>query len=99
MAKRYCGALRLDIAYVDASDSYTVRIGSHEHASPKVSFPTLEEVRLSPFVAARTARDNPRAFDAIAKAAISFAANDDEAVYVYAETDEDTGDAVISRKG
>jgi hypothetical protein len=63
-----------------------------------VRFKTLTDLRLSAPERARTAGDSNKAYDLIAKSAISFAADEDNAIYRFAFCDSDHGEAIISRK-
>jgi hypothetical protein len=82
MATRYSGTLVLTIHYVDASESYTVRI---RERNDDARFVTLKELRLAPFHQQCLAVESARAYDLVAEAALSFASNDDDAIYNYAD--------------
>lgn len=93
MATRYCGTLKLSIR-LQSDDSYNVRI---TEMNDDARFAPCNGVRLSPHMQARVASDSREAYDAIARAAISFAGNDDDAIYNFAFTDPDSGEAVVLR--
>lgn len=80
MATRYCGTLILTVRYVDASESYTVRI---REQNDDARFSPLHGVRLAP-VHSNLAVDCARAYDLACEAALGFASNDDEAIFSYA---------------
>ena len=80
MATRYCGSLRLDIRWLDTG-SYTVRV----YDSDRKRLITLRGLNLSPFHAAKLAVDCAEAYDRVAEAAVSFAGNDCEDIYAYAD--------------
>lgn len=93
MATRYTGTLKLTIRYNDRTSSYTVRI---QELNDEARFKTLSGIRLSPHDQQFTACDSPRAYDLIARAAISFGANEDEMLYAFATTDMN-GEVMIGR--
>lgn len=80
MATRYSGTLVLSIRYVDASESYTVRIREH---NDDARFATLTGIRLAP-VHSSLAVDSARAYDLVAAAALGFADHEDNAIRSYA---------------
>jgi hypothetical protein len=92
MATRYCGTLKLSIR-LQADDSYNVRI---TELNDDARFAPCNGVRLSPHMQARVASDSAAAYDAIARAAVSFAGNEDDAIYNFVEAD--CVDAVIRRR-
>jgi hypothetical protein len=92
MAKRYCGTLALDIKYVANSDSYDVRI---TEVNDGARFQTL---RLWRWISSTWPTQTKEAYDRVARAAVSFAGYDDEAIYIFAECDPDTGEAIIRRR-
>jgi hypothetical protein len=94
-AIRYCGTLKMRITYVERDDTYRV---AFTEIYDDARFKTLTDLRLSAFERARTAGDSSRAYDLIAKSAISFAADEDDAIYRFAFCDSDSGEAIISRK-
>jgi len=92
MATRYCGTLKLTIR-LQADDSYNVRI---TELNDDARFAPCNGVRLSPHMQASVAGDSVAAYDAIARAAVSFAGNEDDAIYNFVEAD--CVDAVIRRR-
>jgi hypothetical protein len=80
MAKRYSGTLILTLQYVDASQSYTVRI---REKNDDARFETLTDLRLAP-IHSNLAVDSPKAYDLAAEAALGFASYADEAIHSYA---------------
>jgi uncharacterized protein YkuJ len=69
MTKRHSGTLILTLKYVDASQSYTVRI---RETNDDARFTTLTDLRLVP-IHNRLAVDSPKAYDLAADAALGFA--------------------------
>lgn len=80
MSTRYSGTLILTIRYVDATESYTVRI---REANDAARFETLTKIRLAP-IHNNLAADSPKAYDLVAEAALGFASYADEAIHQFA---------------
>lgn len=92
-ATRYCGTLEIIIT-LNVDDSYNVvLVETYDDAR----FETLEGIRLSPYMANRVAADSAVAFDAVARAALSFAGNEDDDVYRYVEWSETSEEPAIRR--
>lgn len=94
MATRYTGTLKLSIRYSDQAGAYSVAI---TELGDNARFDALRGIRLSPAMQARTAAVSAEAYDAVARAAMSFAGANDEMVYAYAELDGETGEATVRR--
>lgn len=92
VATRYSGALTISIT-LDPSDTYSVTLTGEGYSQ------RLRGIGIAPALAARCALDSAEAYDAVAQAAVSFAAHEDgtDAVYSHALCD-DSGEAIIRRR-
>lgn len=94
MATRYTGSLKLSIT-LDSTDTYSVTLSGLAGTN---YFGRLRGLGLSPHMASKVALDSAEAYDAIAKAAVTFAGAEKGAdVYAHADCD-DGGGAIIRRK-
>jgi len=88
---RHSGDVRVNIKYRDREDDY----------AGTVSWPggrwRFEELRASPYWRGREAVDSSRTYDEMARAALSFGANENDEIYAYGVTNE-RGDFVVTRR-
>jgi hypothetical protein len=92
MATRYSGSLKLSIT-LDTTDTYSVTLSGDGYRC------RLRGIGLAPATAARVALDSAEAYDAIARAAISFAAHEDGTDAIYGHTDcDDAGEPTVRRR-
>lgn len=90
MAKRYSGALVLNVRYYDDVNGYAVVIACNKVSTPAMRPVRLAGIKLSPFDQERLAVDSREAYDKVAQAALSFGTSE-------SCVSEDEANAVLSR--
>jgi hypothetical protein len=88
---RRSGDVKVNIKYRDAQDDYA---GTVSWPGGRWRFTDLHS---SPYLKSREPVDSSRTYDEMARAALSFGANEEEDIYVYGVTNE-RGDFVVTRK-